>query len=444
MLGSKPGYRFFCEADLLSGTGKAMGDTLFVLIGQAGISVGSRLFDQFAKRYGKKYPFWSSIKNEPRAVIVDTEYKVASAVTEDGAALDGARIEVARCGRGGNWACGYHWKEVESEGSSRAVRWNSTISKETANDDESLLSRAMECIRLQCEAAMAHSFVVMHSLAGGTGSGLGSRIICELRQSYPNMYIASVSIAPFQSGENPLQNYNMVLSGAILQECVDVGIIFQNGSIMKGSSKKSWSMIDINDTIANSLASVLMPINDGCGSRDGNIWELSASVCPSPSWKFVDTFSHHLMAGSVYEVTSPTIVDKFLQKIPKYTLDKKNVKTISAQLIFRGLKSKTLKVNIPALEKTANARLNPVDWNPFPVDMRFDVSSPQSKVVPSVALLANRTDVVDPFRLALEKSKDMFKVGAYWHWYTKYGVTDTDMLDSMDSIQNVIDAYDDI
>ena len=61
------------------------------------------------------------------------------------------------------------------------------------------------------------------------------------------MYIASVSIAPFQSGENPLQNYNMVLSGAILQECVDVGIIFQNGSIMKGSSKKSWSMIDIND-----------------------------------------------------------------------------------------------------------------------------------------------------------------------------------------------------
>ena len=58
--------------------------------------------------------------------------------------------------------------------------------------------------------------------AGGTGSGLGARIIRELREAYPTQFIAAVAVAPFCSGENPLQSYNTVLCLATLQDAVDM------------------------------------------------------------------------------------------------------------------------------------------------------------------------------------------------------------------------------
>jgi cell division GTPase FtsZ len=45
------------------------------------------------------------------------------------------------------------------------------------------------------------SVVLIHSLAGGTGSGLGSRIIEEIRDLYPKIPICTISIAACQSGE---------------------------------------------------------------------------------------------------------------------------------------------------------------------------------------------------------------------------------------------------
>eukprot|EP01050_Picozoa_sp_SAG11_P048930 SAG11_NODE_26459_length_345_cov_0.609756_1_plen_59_part_10 len=47
--------------------------------------------------------------------------------------------------------------------------------------------------------------MLLHSLAGGTGSGLGSRLATELRERYPLNYRTTHTIAPFAHGESPLQ-----------------------------------------------------------------------------------------------------------------------------------------------------------------------------------------------------------------------------------------------
>jgi hypothetical protein len=43
-------------------------------------------------------------------------------------------------------------------------------------------------------------FLLLHSLGGGTGSGLGSRILEELRYNYPASYLAAACIAPSSAG----------------------------------------------------------------------------------------------------------------------------------------------------------------------------------------------------------------------------------------------------
>lgn len=65
--------------------------------------------------------------------------------------------------RGNNWAEGYFERGRSSQ-------------------RDSVLNDAIECMRRCMEAADAIRSVSMyHSLSGGTGSGLGSRLLVELR-----------------------------------------------------------------------------------------------------------------------------------------------------------------------------------------------------------------------------------------------------------------------
>jgi tubulin beta len=50
------------------------------------------------------------------------------------------------------------------------------------------------------------------SVAGGTGSGLGSRILEEVKKEFQELNILNINVFPFDIGENALQNYNTLLS----------------------------------------------------------------------------------------------------------------------------------------------------------------------------------------------------------------------------------------
>ena len=59
---------------------------------------------------------------------------------------------------------------------------------------------------------------MVHSLTGGTGSGLGSRLVESLRGAYPLAHVMSVAVSPHSSGDSPLQHYNSLLSLSSLQQ----------------------------------------------------------------------------------------------------------------------------------------------------------------------------------------------------------------------------------
>eukprot|EP00002_Diphylleia_rotans_P021665 TRINITY_DN4222_c0_g1_i9.p1 TRINITY_DN4222_c0_g1~~TRINITY_DN4222_c0_g1_i9.p1 ORF type:complete len:496 (-),score=74.64 TRINITY_DN4222_c0_g1_i9:181-1668(-) len=105
-------------------------------------------------------------------------------------------------------------------------------------DDRSIIRNVMIAIRKNIERAENHEgCVVYHSLAGGTGSGLGCRIVEELRKDYPRHYILSVAVAPFTKGETPLQNYNSLLSLTTLQRSADGILLFHNEELMRVLTK---------------------------------------------------------------------------------------------------------------------------------------------------------------------------------------------------------------
>jgi len=70
--------------------------------------------------------------------------------------------------------------------------------------------------------------VVIHSIAGGTGSGLGTRITEACEDEFKSATRLNVAIAPYHFGEVVVQHYNTILSlakistssnGVLVSEC---------------------------------------------------------------------------------------------------------------------------------------------------------------------------------------------------------------------------------
>lgn len=82
-----------------------------------------------------------------------------------------------------------------------------------ASDDDTLLGATMNNTRRFLERCSytVRNINIMHSLAGGTGSGFGCRLLETYAEYYPKICLSTVSVAPFLQGDTPLQNYNSLL-----------------------------------------------------------------------------------------------------------------------------------------------------------------------------------------------------------------------------------------
>lgn len=77
------------------------------------------------------------------------------------------------CGAGNNWAKGHYTEGID------------------------LLDPVMEVIRKEVEPCdCLQGFQLIHSLGGGTGSGLGTLLLDMIRVEYPDRIIATHSVVP--------------------------------------------------------------------------------------------------------------------------------------------------------------------------------------------------------------------------------------------------------
>lgn len=182
-----------------------------------------------------------------RCVLVDTEPKVVAAVLRTSSGFQPAFVHVEQSGRGNNWAMGYNFQRfqrnvVPSTKARDSVpegrkprRLPATTTPAFDNDRRELVERAMDSLQTLVEATDCfQGTVVMHSLGGGTGAGLGSRLLELIRDAYPRSYLLAVSVAPsWVCGDTPLQNYNAVFTLAHLQEHADCVLYKENDELLR-------------------------------------------------------------------------------------------------------------------------------------------------------------------------------------------------------------------
>eukprot|EP00057_Strongylocentrotus_purpuratus_P017286 XP_011671760.1 PREDICTED: tubulin delta chain-like [Strongylocentrotus purpuratus] len=134
------------------------------------------------------------------------------------------------------------------------------------------------------------------SVAGGTGSGVGTRITQCLKDRYPQALLMNQLVWPHCSGEVILQNYNAVLSLAHLYECADAINIIHNDHMRKicssfsstGSSNSGVSFTDMNKLIAEHMAILLQPSHHS--GRSSTVCDMMGTLVSHPDYKLLTMY----------------------------------------------------------------------------------------------------------------------------------------------------------
>jgi len=221
---------------------------IFVNTGQCGNQVGHEIIDGLwehttdSDECNLYFQELSNGKLIARSVNLDTEEKVVNACFDRtrGAAWGYDRKSIAHeyGGAGNNWAMGHSCTDA-------------------------FLHKSLNCVRRQAEACdTPANLLISHSVGGGTGSGLGTKLTESLYDEFNDLTKVNFAITPYHFGEVIVQHYNTILCLSKISSCSDAILLFENETahhICKSMKSISTpTLYDINQAIAANIIPALL------------------------------------------------------------------------------------------------------------------------------------------------------------------------------------------
>ncbi|KAG2448245.1 hypothetical protein HYH02_006829 [Chlamydomonas schloesseri] len=231
--------------------------TITLQLGQCGNQLGCSFFNTLATEFSS-HDYGTEAVHEyyrpspdpnlytARSVLIDMEPKVVAGARSAAAAsgswwrYPSAGYLVMQSGSGNNWAQGFHGYGPQ------------------VHDD------AVELVRKEVEQADSLTgFLLLQSMAGGTGAGLGTYVAAALRDEYHSAFIANCCVWPYESGEVIVQPYNTLLTLSHLADVSDGLVLLENEALHRTAAKLYGiarpSFGDMNGIAARALAAALLP-----------------------------------------------------------------------------------------------------------------------------------------------------------------------------------------
>lgn len=451
------------------------------------------------------------IGNNPRAqskarcIVVDSEPKVVQSIwNQDGggsntsSGVTPAHVHVEHAGRGNNWAMGYNFQQYH-----RNVLPSTTTPavKVYENEDRlELMELVMDSLQKEIERVDCYQGVVLtHSMGGGTGAGLGCRVIECIRDTYAKSYLVTLSIAPsFQCGDTPLQNYNAAFTFSHLQQYADCVIFKDNDDLLRTAgywkaaqtsaasasptSKPRISLAELNQIAAADLAGLLFPVvpvksktSSFAVARPFDFGAFIQEACPMPCIKFVDVRTGILrdrMAGKTanapgahnsipHAITMSGVwpesgdqdeADSMQVKLTRQTLQafrrpsSISRSTIASWAMIRGVQNSidSAFATTRMLAVAVDTAFPRVGWNTASrCAAQYSSESPfvSRGGRHSVTVCVNNGHVVPSVRHVLQRAQAQFRANAYTHWYKQHGLEDEAFQTAFENCNQLICEY---
>uniref|UniRef100_A0A0R3WZH1 Tubulin epsilon chain n=1 Tax=Hydatigena taeniaeformis TaxID=6205 RepID=A0A0R3WZH1_HYDTA len=386
---------------------------------------------------------------QEEAVLVDMEEGVVKSLLRGplGSLFDVSHLVTDFPGSANNWAVGFfeHGQKHTNE-ILEAVRRSAEL-----------------CDCLQC-------FFILHSMGGGTGSGLGSYITSLLSDSFPEAYKIVTAVLPSVNDDVITSPYNTALAIAKLTELADCVISVENealakivnkihkelevsreknevalGSVICGKGGVAGGRARAFDEMNNIVANMLLNLTSSArfpGTMNVDLNELSMNLVPFPRL-------HYLIAAqspltSYRSISAPRNADQIYQDV--YSRDYQLISTnprehtfLATSLLLRGRDfAPDLRRNIDRLQ----GQLRFVAWNSEGWKVGHCATPPVGQQTALLAL-SNSTAVAVPFTSVLNRLRILFRKKAHLHHYLSVtGFEAASALENAsESLNSLIGAY---
>ena len=353
-------------------------------------------------------------------LFVSVNDVVARAKRECSWTFDKASLAYRHGGAGNNWALGYSMCSGE------------------------FLEASLNCIRRELEyCENPTSLVTLHSMGGGTGSGLGTRMTEAICDHFPDITLLNIAVAPYHFSEVVVQHYNSLLCLSKIAAAAHGVVLFENEiaqELCKSMRRiERPTLNDINQTLASNILPVILPKYQENSHIYAGLCRDLMHLCPHPNYKLLDVkhtpqtsdasinFTFDSWSALIKNIEnmqaagtpSETSAAKLRFSPNKGLSPTVHCVNMSSLLILRGLGSKEVSEEcITSIRSSKSIRH--ASWS----DCKeyYNVCTSPSYVngyQRSLTLISNGQTVLPYLRRLITKATDMFKVGAYVHQYTE-------------------------
>jgi len=403
------------------------------LCAEHGISPGGLLEDYAMQGDDRKDVFFYQADDEhyiPRALLLDLEPRVVNMIqTSDHRDLfnpENVFVSKDGGGAGNNWASGYRQGEENHE------HIMEMVDREADNSDS------------------LEGFVLCHSIAGGTGSGMGSYLLERLNDHFPKKLVQTYSVFPNWEQDQSdvvVQPYNSLLTLKRLTLNADCVVVLDNTALNRIAVDR---LRIANPTVnqLNSLVSTVMAASTTTlrypGYMNNDLVGLVASLIPTPRCHFLMTGYTPLVLSDAQTsaVRKTTVLD-----VMRRLTQTKNIMVsattrkgcyISILNIIQGAVDPT-QVH-KALQRIRERKLvNFIPWGPASIQVALSRKSPYVETEHKVSglMLANHTCVAQLFAKTIVQYDRIRKRNAFIDNYRKEPMF-AENLDEFDSAREVV------
>ncbi|KAF2272494.1 tubulin-domain-containing protein [Westerdykella ornata] len=424
-------------------------EIITIQAGQCGNSVGQQFWQQLCQEHGinqdgnledfateggdrKDVFFYQSDDTRyiPRAILLDLEPRVLHGIQNSAYKNiynpENFYIHKDGTGAGNNWATGYHMGEqVQDEVLDMIDR--------EADGSDSL-----------------EGFMLLHSIAGGTGSGLGSFMLERLNDRFPKKLIQTYSVFPnTQDGDIVVQPYNSLLSMKRLTQNADSVVVLDNGALSRIAADR-LHVQNPSFQQTNQLVSTVMSASTTTlrypGYMHNDLVGIVASLIPTPRCHFLMT-SYTPFSGENVEqaktVRKTTVLDVMRRLLqPKNrmvsTSPTKRSCYMSILNIIQGEADPT-DVHKSLLRIRERHLATFIPWGPASIQVALTRKSPYipSSHRVSGLMLANHTGIATLFKRILTQYNALRKRNAFLESYKREPMFEGG-LDEFDDAREVV------
>lgn len=369
----------------------------------------------------------------PRALLMDLEPRVINSIQRSSMSRlfnpENVFIHQEGGGAGNNWAQGY-----ELGGEVQESLFD-MIEREAENGDS------------------LEGFVLTHSIAGGTGSGMGSYLLENLNDRFPKKLIQTYSVFPNQtrSGDSDVivQPYNSILTMKRLILHADCVVVLDNTALNRIVTDNlhiaSPTVEQMNGLVSTVMAASTATLRYP-GYMNNDLMGMLASLIPTPRCHFVcagytpTTLDTSNIQSNVQKTSVHDVMRRLL--MPKNMMVSVPMKTGCYISLLNLIQGDVDPGQVHrALERIRERSPTFIPWGPASIQVILSKKSPYVDTRHRVSglVLANHTSIAGLFNRTIKNFDLLFNRQVFMDRYRQFGPFKDGNLEEMNFSREVVE-----